>query len=115
MIVTVTNTSGGDLNALDSISGGVGTSALLAVGGARKDPLPYPFGHIGDLANAGTSVLPVHSADFRHGAGAGNAQMGRGLPMREGWNLLVQAGTVTFAAAAQADAVDVEDVQFGTI
>lgn len=109
MLVTVTNTSGITLNTLAVAEDGVST------GGSRENPLPYPFGHIGELANAGTSVLPVHSADFRHGAGAGNAQMGRGLPMREGWNLLVQAGTVTFAAAAQADATDVEDVQFGTI
>ena len=109
MVVTVTNTSGATINTLALAEDGVST------GGSRENPLPYPFGHIGDLANAGTSVLPVHSADFRNGAGAGNAQMGRGLPMREGWNLLVQAGTVTFAAAAQADAVDVEDVSFGTI
>lgn len=109
MIVTVTNTSGAAINSLALAEDGVST------GGSRENPLPYPFGHVGEIANAGTAIFPVHSADFRHGAGAGNAQMGRGLPMREGWNLLVQAGTVTFAAAAQADAVDVEDVQFGTI
>lgn len=105
MLVTVTNTSGITLNTLALAEDGVST------GGSRANPLPYPFAQATDLADTLTSVLPMHTADWREG----RTQMGRGLPVRDQWNQLVQAGTVTFAAAAQADAQDVEDVQFGTI
>lgn len=109
MLVTVTNTSGITLNTLALAEDGVAT------GGSRENPLPYPFGHIGELLDTIAKVLPMHTADLREGAGGATAQMGRGLPARDRWNQLVQAGTVTFAAAAQTDATDVEDVSFGTI
>ena len=105
MLMTVTNTSGRTLNALDEITGGTGPASLLAVGGARKDPLPYPFGHIGSLANAAASVLPMHTRDWRYKSVPWLPQE----PSIE-WQQLVQAGTVTMAAATETDATDEEDI-----
>jgi hypothetical protein len=56
MLVTVTNTSGGTINNL--ITGGSGVSSD-AVGGSKNTPLPYPFGHIGSLANGANKQLPM--------------------------------------------------------
>lgn len=109
MLVTVTNTSGAALNTLAVAEDGVST------GGSRENPLPYPFGHIGELADTVGVELPMHAADLRQGAGGAIAQMGRGLPSRDQWNQLVQAGAVTFAVAAQTDATDVEDDFLGTV
>lgn len=105
MIVTVTNTSGGDLNKLDEITGGTGTASLLAVGGARKDPLPYPFGHIGTLADSAAKVLPMHNRDWRYKSVPWLPQE----PSIE-WQQLVQAGKVTIGVAAETNAVDEEDL-----
>jgi len=58
MIVTITNTSGRIINDLDNVNG--------FIGGVRKDPLPFPFAHIGALAIAGTKALPMHPADLFH-------------------------------------------------
>lgn len=99
MLVTVTNTSGATINTLAVAEDGVAT------GGHRDNALPYPFAQATDLANAGSIVLPMHEADFR-----GTTQMRRGQPARDQWNQLVQAGTVTFAVAAQSDEQDVEEV-----
>lgn len=103
MIVTITNTSGVTLNDLDSISHGSGPSALLATGGQRKYPLPYPFGHIGALANSGTKVLAMKPRDFAKRNAAETFDAG------EEWNILVQSGKVTFAIAAESPNRDVEE------
>lgn len=103
MIITVTNTSGVTLNDLDALTGGSGPSALNAVGGARKFPLPYPFGHIGALAAAGTKILAVKPRDFRKRNAAETLEPG------EEWNQLVQAGRVTFAVAAESTNRDIEE------
>jgi hypothetical protein len=114
MLVTVTNTSGGDLNALDEIDlGSSGTSGGTATGGARKDPLPYPFGHIGTLGDTLTSVLPMRERDFTHKAVPW-------LPMEpaQEWQTLIQAGKVTFAIAAEsilAATQDAEEDYIGTV
>lgn len=105
MLVTVTNTSGRTINKLDTLTGGVGVSALLAVGGAKKDPLPYPFGHIGELLAAGTKQLPMHPADWRY-------KSVPWLPMEPAteWNQLIQGGIVTLATAAEAARRDAEEL-----
>jgi hypothetical protein len=105
MLVTVTNTSGRALNGLDTITGGTGPASLLAVGGARKDPLPYPFGHIGELAIAAAKVLPMHTRDWRYKSVPWLPQE----PSIE-WQQLVQAGVVTLGVATETDAVDEEDI-----
>lgn len=95
----------------------------IAVGGGnhpeetthRVDALPYPFGrYAGTLEASGGAdsiQLPMHTADFRQSSlvGMGSSQMARGLPVRDQWNQMVQAGTVTFAVAAQTDEQDVEE------
>ena len=100
MIVTLTNTSGGVLNDLDIHDGG-----SLAVGGQRKDPLPYPFGHIGPLLDTIAKVLPMHTRDWRYKSVPWLPQE----PSIE-WQQLVQAGTVTMAAATETNATDEEDI-----
>lgn len=105
MLVTVTNTSGGDLNKLDEITGGVGTSALLAVGGSRKDPLPYPFGHIGTLANNGSRQLPMHARDWRYKSVPWLPQE----PSIE-WQTMVQAGKVTLGVVTETNETNEEDI-----
>lgn len=109
MLVTITNTSGAEMNALDSISHGSGPSALLATGGARKNPLPYPFAHIGALAAAGTKQLPMKPRDF------GKRHVAETLDVGEEWNQLIQAGKVTFAIAAEATNTDAEEEFLGAV
>jgi hypothetical protein len=104
MLVTVTNTSGGTINNL--ITGGSGVSSD-AVGGSKNTPLPYPFGHIGSLANGANKQLPMHPADWRY-------KSVPWLPMEPAteWNQLVQAGKVTMAFADQASVKDQEEAYF---
>lgn len=96
MLVTITNTSGVTLNDLDSYSLGSGVSGGSAVGGARRYPLPYPFGHIGALAAAGSKQLPMRQRDWTYKAVPW-------LPMvpAEEWQTMVQAGQVTLAIAVE--------------
>lgn len=101
MLVTVTNTSGGTINNL--ITGGAGVSAD-AVGGSKNKPLPYPFGHIGSLAAAGTKQLPMHPADWRY-----KAVPGLTFEPATEWNQLVQAGVVTLTIADQTTVADSEE------
>lgn len=103
MLVTITNTSGVTMNDLDSYSGGSGPSGILAVGGSRKFPLPYPFGHIGALANSGSKQLAMKPRDFHKRNAAETFEPG------EEWNVLVQAGKVTFAIAAESTNRDPEE------
>lgn len=99
--VTVTNLQDTAMNALDVIEGGSG-----ATGGARKDPLPYPFSHIELEASGGddAATLSVHPRDWRH---VGNMAGHGTLEAGEEWNMLVQAGKVSLSFA-QADG-DVEE------
>lgn len=108
MLTTVTNTSGAAINGLDSFTtdlGQGGPAVLTAVGGARSKPLPYPFGHIGSLANSATKQLPMHPRDWRYKA----------VPYQpheagEEWQQLVQRGIVTLAFAAQTGRRDAEEL-----
>jgi len=105
VLLTVTNDSGRTINGLDSITGGTGSSALLATGGARKDPLPYPFGHIGELADAASKQLPMHVRDWRYKSVPWLPQE----PSIE-WQQLVQAGVVSLAVASETNQVDEENI-----
>lgn len=110
MIVTVTNTChiagvGVTLNETETYTSGSGPAGIIATGGNRVRPLPYPFGHIGTLAHGGTSVLSVHLSDFRY-------KSVPWLPKEPGqeWTELVTKGWVTFSAAAEATSMDQEDI-----
>lgn len=105
MLVTITNTSGRILNAADVHDGGSG-----AVGGERKDPLPYPFGHIGSLAIAGTRQLSMRGKDWRYKSVPWLA-----MEPSEEWNILVQRGDVTMAFAAEATVRDQEELSKNTL
>jgi len=105
MIVTLTNISGVTLNDLDI----VGPSPLVtAKGGQRKYPLPYPFGHIGALANSATSVLPVKLRDLRKG---GPVSYAATLSPDEEWNQMIQAGQVTWGIATETTVSGVNDTE----
>lgn len=106
MLVTVTNTSGGDLNALDTGEDGVST------GGNRLKPLPHPFtapnlaASTGKLAASASKQLPVHPRDLRSTqAGV----LGDGQSPGVLFTQMVAKGQITFATAAQTDRVDVEE------
>ena len=108
MLVTVTNTSGFDMNDLDTYTSGSGTATVVAKGGQRKNPLPYPFGHIGKLANAGTKQLPMHPRDWRY-----KSVPWISMEPGEEWNNLVTAGKVTLTFASQATRNDQEELFLG--
>ena len=103
MLVTIENISGAVMNNLDSLTGGSGPSALLAVGGARLNPLPYPFAHIGEFADSDTKQLAMKPRDFHKRNQAETFEPG------EEWMQLVQAGKVTFAITAEATDTDPEE------
>lgn len=108
MLVTVTNASGAAINGLDSFttdSGQGGPAVLTATGGARKRPLPYPFGHIGSLAASGTKQLPMHPRDWRH-----KPVPYESFDAGEQWQQLVQRGIVTLAYASQTRVSDAEEL-----
>jgi hypothetical protein len=105
MLVTCTNVTTRTINKLETLTGGTGTSALLATGGNRTDPLPYPFGHIGELLAAGTKQLPMHDRDWRYRSVPGLTQE----PSIE-WQQLVQAGVVTLTLAAETGNRSQEDL-----
>ena len=114
MVVTVTNLSSTlALNELETLTAGTiattGTATLLAVGGNRVRPLPYPFGHV-TIAASGTSVLAMHQSDWTY-------QPIYGLPQRpiDQWNVLIQNGTLTMGFAAQAGVRDPMDLAINTI
>lgn len=96
--VTVTNQQSTTMNDFDKRTGGSGIAALEATGGARKDPLPYPFNDVVLGPNGSStddSTRPVHPRDWRHKA----------VPWLthepgEQWNVLVQAGKVTLSFSA---------------
>ena len=102
MLVTVTNVSGGTINT--PATGGSGVSAD-AVGGTISNPLPFPFGHIGPLANSASKQLPMHPGDWHHKSVPWLPQ----APVTE-WNTLVQAKKVTIAVADQAGVKDSEEL-----
>jgi hypothetical protein len=110
MLMTITNTSGRTINTPDQITGGVGPAALLAEGGNVTDPLPYPFGHIGPLADSATKQLPMHNRDWRY----------KGVPWQpmepsKEWQQLVQAGVVTMTVATETANRDEEEIYIDAV
>lgn len=117
MLVTVTNLTSREINKPavaedgEALPGGNHPEEATH----RTDPLPYPFHrYVGTLdANGGANdsiQLPMHPSDWRVNGGLANAQMARGLPVRDEWNQLVQGGVVSFAVAAQAGTQDQEEI-----
>lgn len=104
MLVTVTNSSGRTINTPAAISLGTGVSGGSAVGGSVSDPLPYPFAHIGPLANGNTKQLPMHPQDWRY-------KCIPWLPLQpiDEWNGLVQRGVVILTIATEPDERDQEE------
>ena len=106
MLCTVTNLTLNILNDFDTITSPVGfsgPSSLLAVGGSRKRPLPYPFSHV-VLAASGAKELAMNQMDWNHRSVYGMAN-----PSVE-WNQLIQAGTVSMGFAAQTDIQSGQDL-----
>lgn len=107
-LMTVENQQATDMNYLATETHGTGTAQTIATGGARVDPLPYPFdwvvlqenGHADD-----SKQLPIHPEDWGH-----KAVPWLPLTPREEWNMLVQAKKVTLAFAAQTGVRDSEEL-----
>jgi hypothetical protein len=94
MLVTVQNDSGGVINDLDVYPG------TTASGGLRKNALPYPFGWIGELANAANKQLTMHPGDLYYRSVLnGSAQMAW-----EKFQQMIQAGTISVTIADQGSA-----------
>ena len=105
MITTLTNTSGVILNGPDQIDGGSG-----AVGGAVKNPLPFPFNRNGQVAIAGTLVLPTHPSDY-----IVKEPYARTFMPKDELNQMVQAGKITLSHAAETGRRDVWELFIDTI
>jgi hypothetical protein len=110
MLVTVTNTSGHDINYADTITEGSGPSGIVATGGNVRYPLPHPFGHIGTLADTIAKQLPMHNRDWRF-------KRVPWLPHEPSveWQQLVQAGIVTLAVATETANRDEEEIYINAV
>jgi hypothetical protein len=98
MLMSVTNLQSAEMNGLDThLSGVQGTpSSMAATGGARKDPLPYPFNRSGAIAAGATKTLPVRSRDFVRQ----NTPFEPLAPADE-WQQLIQAGKISVLLTAE--------------
>ena len=105
MMLTVTNTSGVVLNDFDTYYGYAPTPLVNAVGGQRRNPLPYPISHV-VLAVGAHTHQPVHPRDFNHKAVPSMSM----LPSEE-FNQLVGAGKITYSIAAETNlaAADIDE------
>lgn len=92
MLVTVQNTAtpARTINKLDTIDG--------ATGGAKKDALPYPFAHIGELATTASKQLPMHPADLWHKVG-----LNEPFPAWSEFQTMIKGGVITVTIADQTD------------
>lgn len=105
MLCTITNLSASlTLNALDTYTAGSGPSGLIATGGARKLPLPYPFDWV-VLAPSGTKQTALHPRDWRYKNVPSQSQDAGEL-----WQYLVQNGTVSMTFAAETGRRDAEEL-----
>lgn len=116
MLVSVTNLSSTlTLNALATTTNGsvatTGVATLVATGGQREYPLPYPFNDIVLAPSAAFAVpLPINQQDWRHKPIVGQAFE----PVQE-WAALISEGLVSMTFSAQAGVVDPEDKSTNTI
>jgi hypothetical protein len=94
------------LNDFDVYQGYTGGPPVNAVGGSRKYPLPYPFGHV-VMAPLDVVELPVHPRDFAKG---GAVPLWATMSPADEWNQVVQQGLVTIAFAAEVGRRDVEEL-----
>jgi hypothetical protein len=107
-LVTVENQQATQMNYLATEEHGSGTAQTIATGGARVDPLPFPFDWVVLGVNGSATdakQLPMHPDDWDH-------KQVPWLPHRPGelWNMLVQAGKVTLAFAAQTGVRDSKEL-----
>jgi hypothetical protein len=98
MVTTVTNVSGASINVPE-----VGEDGVALPGGEhpseadhRSNPLPFPFSHIGTLANAATSILGTRPTDWLR------QNVAEALSPAVKWSLMVQASIVTMTNAVEA-------------
>lgn len=89
MLVTITNETSGVINNLQEIEG--------ATGGQRENALPYPFGHIGELAASASKQLPMHPQDLYYL----ESRNGSSQNSQEILTQMTQAGTISIAVADQ--------------
>jgi hypothetical protein len=101
MLMSITNLSGRVLNALEQGGSGVSPDA---VGGNRKDPLPYPFDKV-VLAIGASKTLPVRLADMRRQL----TSFGKEVLPHEEWNRMVQSGLVSVTYAPETSSGDQEE------
>jgi hypothetical protein len=114
MLLTVTNLSASiTLNDLDVYQGYVSASmpTVNATGGARKYPLPYPFGHV-VLGPSGNKQLPAHTMDMLKG---GPAPMWSTFNPGTEWNQLIQAGVVSVTIATEATTTNLLDLMVASV
>lgn len=111
MLVTVTNTSGAAINVA-----AVGEDGVALGGGVRPDeathrtnPLPFPFGWVGELADSGTAIFPMRPTDWYRQHPSEDQH-----PSVE-WSNLVQAGTVTMTNAAETELRDPQELFLGDL
>lgn len=119
ILATVTNTTNTvglpsrTINTLDTyVTLGVGPVQLTATGGAKKDGLPFPFAHIGDLTAGGTKQLAMQPRDFSH-----KDVCNSGSPHSAGeeWMGLIQRGVVTLTYAAETGRRDAEELYLAAV
>jgi len=111
MLVTVENQLSHAINYTDAVdlrNVTDGPADLYATGGNVRYPLPYPFDLVGELAANGASgdsiQRAMHPSDFRE-----QHVLWRGSEPAREWNKIIQAGTVTFAIAAETGFRDTEE------
>ena len=114
MLITITNLTSRTINKLETIDTASylpgNPAGLVASGGNRTDPLPYPFNEVGELAAGASIQRAAHVSDMRkknniHGA----------LSPAEMLQQMVNAGIISLVAASETGRTDVEEELFGTI
>ena len=109
MIATITNISGVDLNALDTITLGTGLAGGTVRGGARKNPLPHPFSHLVMLWGGAPVLLGFYAQDLEY-----KPYTGAPSP-RDELNKLIQKSYITLGFGAATPRRAVDEVFFNAI
>lgn len=97
MLVTITNTTspGRAINKLapDTVWP---TGFVAAYGGGRKDALPFPFAHIGELAAGAPKTLPMHPKDLAY-----KTSFAEPFAAQDDFQTMIKAGIITAGIADQ--------------